>query len=61
MANSLPKHKPDYRLWVDTVEDIKLLVDEANNYKDPRVTIGTIIYAADIRRESIFGTECSLF
>ena len=47
MANSLPKHKPDYRLWVDTVEDIKLLVDEANNYKDPRVTIGTIIYAAE--------------
>ena len=37
MANSLPKHKPDYRLWVDTVEDIKLLVDEANNFKDPRV------------------------
>ena len=47
MANSLPKHKPDYRLWVDTVEDIKLLVDEANNYADPRVTIGTIIYAAE--------------
>ena len=47
MANSLPKHKPDYRLWVDTVEDIKLLVDEANNYKDPRVPIGTIIYAAE--------------
>lgn len=45
MANSLPKHKPDYRLWVDTEEDIKLLVDEANNYADPRVTIGTIIYA----------------
>ena len=38
MANSLPKHKPDYRLWVDTVEDIKLLVDEANNYNVSKVS-----------------------
>lgn len=45
MANELPRHTPSYRVYVDTVDDIKLLIDYDNGCKDSRLTIGTIIYA----------------
>lgn len=43
----IPQYKPDYRLWVDNIGDLKLLVDEANNFKDSRLTTGTILYVQE--------------
>lgn len=35
---------PDYRIWVDNTEDIDILIDKKNNYANPLVLIGNIIY-----------------
>ena len=43
----IPQYKPGYRLWVDNIYDLKLLVDEANNFRDSRLTIGTILYVQE--------------
>ena len=43
----IPQYKPDYRLWVDNIDDLKLLVDEANNFRNSRLTIGTILYVQE--------------
>ena len=43
----IPQYKPDYRLWVDNIDDLKLLVDETNNFKDSRLTPGTILYVQE--------------
>lgn len=45
--SDIPQYKPDYRLWVDNIDDLKLLVDEVNNFKDSRLTTGTILYVQE--------------
>lgn len=37
---------PDYRIWVDNVSDIDILLDSKNNYANPKLTIGNIIYVS---------------
>lgn len=34
----------DARLWVDNIDDLKELVDEAHNYANPTINVGALVY-----------------